>query len=69
VLLLPRCLFANLAAAIPTRIESDDINARAALADAYDLRFIAVGDWGRVFRVSWNTILVRFLSSLKIFCG
>ena len=39
--------FAHLAAGVPTRIESEDISARAALADAYDVHFIAVGDWGR----------------------
>lgn len=32
---------------LPTHIESEDINARAALADQYDLHFTAIGDWGR----------------------
>ena len=39
--------FASLAKVMPTRIESEDINSRAALQDEFDLHFIAVGDWGR----------------------
>lgn len=39
--------FIDLAANTTTRIESEDINKRAALKDEYDLHFLAVGDWGR----------------------
>lgn len=37
----------NFAAEIPTRIESEDIDARSNLADTFDLNFLAIGDWGR----------------------
>lgn len=37
----------GLVGGIPTRIESEDINARATLKDEFDVHFIAVGDWGR----------------------
>lgn len=39
--------FVRVNAALPTQIESEDINSRAGLKDAFDLHFIAVGDWGR----------------------